>query len=143
VEQAKAELAAMHGQTEAPALPPSAFDWPPVGAEPSAAAIAERYDQRERDLIAAGPPTIVMEDADGHVELVRIFDTLSRVDCADQAVLLNYAPHSVTVGITAKTLPDPNALAAAVREVFERSCEVKSQDNRITVQLGGRRERVA
>lgn len=100
-----------------------------------------RFESSSAGLSVA-QPTIVLEDQEGRVELVRIFETLSRVQCADQAVLLNYQPHSVTVGIAAKTLPPADELAAAVKDVFGRPCQVKEEksSNRLSVQIANQHE---
>ena len=80
-------------------------------------------------------PSIVIEDMQGRVELVRVFDTLSRVNCAGQAVLLNYTPHSVTVGLGMNDAPGKEELAEAVRQVFGRPCSIVSEGARLAVTL--------
>lgn len=97
---------------------------------PSQLPDASHFD--ERKLLS---PSIVIEDMQGRVELVRVFDTLSRVNCAGQAVLLNYTPHSVTVGLGVNESPTEEELAEAVRQVFGRPCSVVSEGARLAVTL--------
>lgn len=84
-----------------------------------------------------GPPVIVVEDPLGRVELSQVFATLSRVDRSAQAALLNYSPHSVTIGLGMTTpVPDPNQLVLAAQAVFGRSCTVKAEGNRTAIEVG-------
>ncbi len=84
-----------------------------------------------------GPPVIVIEDPLGRVELSQVFATLSKVDRSAQAALLNYSPHSVTIGLGMATpVPDPNLLALAAQAVFGRSCTVRSEGNRTAIEVG-------
>lgn len=112
-----------------------------VGKALAPGALSEQF-RFEGPGVVVAQPTIVLEDQEGRVELVRIFETLSRVQCADQAVLLNYQPHSVTVGIAAKVLPPADELAAAVKDVFGRTCQVKEEksSNRLSVQIANQHE---
>lgn len=85
----------------------------------------------------SGPPVIVIKDSEGRVELARVYETLSRVNCDENAALLNYTPHSVTVGLNAKaSVPDVDAMTEAVRAIFGRACEVDSDGVRVNVQIG-------
>ena len=79
--------------------------------------------------------TIVIEDSEGRVELVRVYDALSRVECADNALLLNYTPHSVTVGLGLAPLPDTEVLKKAVSQVFQRTCEASLEGGRLSITL--------
>lgn len=82
------------------------------------------------------PPSIVIEDAEGRVELARVYDTLNRVD-RSQAALLNYTPHSVTVGLAARErLPEPEVMIAAVRDAFGRPCKVTTEGVKMSVKIG-------
>jgi hypothetical protein len=84
-----------------------------------------------------GPPVIVIEDPSGRVELSQVFATLSKVDRSAQAALLNYSPHSVTIGLgMTSAVPDPNELALAAQSVFGRSCTVKLDGNRTAIEVG-------
>jgi hypothetical protein len=66
-----------------------------------------------------------------------VYETLSEVDCDENAALLNYTPHSVTVGLNSKaTVPSMEAMEDAVRLVFGRACEVDSDGVRVNVQIG-------
>lgn len=85
----------------------------------------------------SGPPVIVIEDATGRVELSQVFATLSRVDRSSQAALLNYTPHSVTIGLNVLTpLPDLDDLRKAAEAVFGRSCSVRSEAGRTSIKIG-------
>jgi hypothetical protein len=84
-----------------------------------------------------GPPVIVIEDPSGRVELSQVFATLSKVDRSAQAALLNYSPHSVTIGLgMTAAVPDPNELVLAAQSVFGRSCTVKLDGNRTAIEVG-------
>jgi hypothetical protein len=84
-----------------------------------------------------GPPIIVIEDPSGRVELSQVFATLSKVDRSAQAALLNYSPHSVTIGLgMLAPVPDPNELVLAAQSVFGRSCTVKLEGNRTAIEVG-------
>jgi hypothetical protein len=85
-----------------------------------------------------GPPVIVIEDPTGRVELSQVFATLSRVDRSSQAALLNYSPHSVTIGLNVlATVPDLDELREAAQAVFGRVCSVTSEAGRTAIQIGG------
>ena len=124
VEAARAEMASGYKQTEgkdrASADKRFSFpDWQTTHMEPS------------------GPPVIVIKDSEGRVELARVYETLSRVNCDENAALLNYTPHSVTVGLNAKaSVPEVEVLTEAVRATFGRACEVDSDGVRVNVQIG-------
>jgi hypothetical protein len=108
----------------------------PAEAESEEGSAAERWQARH-DESTTTPLAIVIEDPQGRVELSRVYDALSRVDCAANAALLNYTPHSVTVGLSPRsTLPQPDALVEAVAGVFGVPCRVSSDGLRLTVQLG-------
>ena len=94
-------------------------------------------DWQTTHMEPSGPPVIVIKDSEGRVELARVYETLSRVNCDENAALLNYTPHSVTVGLNAKaSVPEVEALTDAVRSVFGRACEVDSDGVRVNVQIG-------
>jgi hypothetical protein len=78
-----------------------------------------------------------MKDLDGRVELASVYETLNELGCGDGAALLNYTPHSVTVGlpISAK-FPSQEQVAGAVEKVFGLSARVESDGVRITVSIG-------
>ena len=101
------------------AAPGSIPDWSHVQMEPS------------------GPPVVVLKDADGRVELASVYETLSVLGCDDGAALLNYTPHSVTVGLpmTAQ-FPSAEQMADAVERVFGLTSRVESDGVRITVNIG-------
>jgi hypothetical protein len=125
--------------------PASSPTYAPAEASPAsaeaAAAAPPVFEYRQEERVST--PSIVIEDPEGRVELVRVYDTLSRVNCADQAVLLNYTPHSVTVGIGLSELPSVDALKNAVRAVFSRPCEVTKDGFRISVIINNGQERAA
>ncbi len=94
-------------------------------------------DWQSSRIEPSGPPVIVIKDSEGRVELARVYDTLSRVECDENAALLNYTPHSVTVGLNARaSVPEVEALTDAVKAVFGRDCEVDSDGVRVNVQIG-------
>ena len=94
-------------------------------------------DWQTTHMEPSGPPVIVIKDSEGRVELARVYETLSEVDCDENAALLNYTPHSVTVGLNSKaTVPSMEAMEDAVRLVFGRACEVDSDGVRVNVQIG-------
>jgi len=94
-------------------------------------------DWQTTHMEPSGPPVIVIKDSEGRVELARVYETLSRVNCDENAALLNYTPHSVTVGLNSKaSVPEVEALTDAVRSVFGRACEVDSDGVRVNVQIG-------
>ncbi len=90
------------------------------------------------------PSSIVIEDPDGRIELARVYDVLHRLDCAAHAVLLNYAPHSVSVGLGGRVpVPTAEAIEAAVKAAFGRTCMVMPEGNRISVRVAAAQDRVA
>jgi hypothetical protein len=126
------------GPTAAAMVEPPA---PPVAIVPETPAPpAFDYQQAERGLAM---PSIIIEDPQGRVELVRVYETLSRVNRADQAVLLNYTPHSVTVGLGSEGLPAIEALKEAVSGVFGRGCQATSDGYRISVVIANAQGRAA
>ena len=123
VEAARAEMASGYKETtDEKGAPESRFsfsDWQNTRLEPS------------------GPPVIVIKDSEGRVELARVYETLSRVNCDENAALLNYTPHSVTIGLNVTAaVPATEAMSEAVRAVFGRACEVDSDGVRVNVQIG-------
>ncbi|HLF77041.1 MAG TPA: hypothetical protein VJB57_06065 [Dehalococcoidia bacterium] len=93
--------------------------------------------QHNKDAELAGlPASIVIEDPVGRVELARVYDTLSRVD-RSSASLLNYTPHSVTVGLAAmESLPDTKVMTQAIEASFGRVCRVTMDGSRMSVKIG-------
>jgi hypothetical protein len=101
------------------AAPGSIPDWSHVALEPS------------------GPPVVVMKDADGRVELASVYETLNELGCGDGAALLNYTPHSVTVGLPISArFPSKEQVSEAVEKVFGLMSRVESDGVRITVSIG-------
>jgi hypothetical protein len=119
VEAARAEMAPEDAGPKIVPIVPRPGSTPPKGADFS------------------GPPVIVIEDPSGRVELSQVFATLSKVDRSAQAALLNYSPHSVTIGLgMTSAVPDPNELVLAAQSVFGRSCTVKLDGNRTAIEVG-------
>ncbi len=125
VEAARAEMASGYAQGDADSDGKEADkkfsfpDWQSTHVEPS------------------GPPVIVIKDSEGRVELARVYETLSLVHCDENAALLNYTPHSVTIGLNSKaSVPEVDAMTEAVRATFGRACEVDSDGVRVNVQIG-------
>jgi hypothetical protein len=86
-----------------------------------------------------GPPVIVIEDPSGRVELSQVFATLSRVDRSSQAALLNYSPHSVTIGLNMMApVPSEGDLQSAAQAVFGRECSVRTDGSRTAIEIGTR-----
>jgi hypothetical protein len=129
VEAAKAEMAAgwVKEDKEAGDKPKFSFpDWQTAHVEPS------------------GPPVIVIKDPEGRVELARVYETLSQVNCDENAALLNYTPHSVTVGLNLRaTVPSKEAMEKAIETVFGRKCRVESDGVRVSVDIGMGKEDAA
>ena len=101
------------------------------------AAPASPHDWSHVQMEASGPPVVVMKDADGRVELASVYETLNELGCGDGAALLNYTPHSVTVGLpTMAQFPSPEQMAEAVERVFGLTSRVESDGVRITVSIG-------
>lgn len=123
VEAARAEMASGYKETEdADGAIETKFSFP---------------DWQTTHVEPMGPPVIVIKDSEGRVELARVYETLSRVHCDENAALLNYTPHSVTVGLNAKAaVPEVQALTEAVMATFGRACEVDSDGVRVNVQIG-------
>ena len=100
-----------------------------------AGADSSNWQGREPELLGL-PASIIIEDSEGRVELARVYDTLNRVD-RSQAALLNYTPHSVTVGLAAlERLPEPEVMMAAVRRAFGRACRVTTEGTKMSVKIG-------
>jgi hypothetical protein len=125
VEAARAELS---GGASATMAAPAA---PAPG--PSRFSLADWTVDQERD----GPPVIVIKDSDGRVELAHVYEALNRVACGDSAALLNYTPHSVTIGLPVRAvIPEEAQMASAFESVFGRPCRVQSDGVRISVSMG-------
>lgn len=94
-------------------------------------------DWSHMQMEPSGPPVVVMKDVDGRVELASVYETLNELGCGDGAALLNYTPHSVTVGlpISAK-VPSKEQVSEAVEKVFGLTSRVESDGVRITVSIG-------
>jgi hypothetical protein len=89
------------------------------------------------------PALIVIDDPEGRVELVRVYRTLARLQCAATANLANYSSHSVTVQLEERKVPDAAEIRDAVTYAFERDCEVEVDGNRASIRLAGGRTRAA
>jgi hypothetical protein len=134
VEASRAELGLGQPEDEAP---PHGESSP----RPMQMPDAVRTDSgRFAGLEALGAPSlIVIEDPEGRVELVQVYATLDRISKASQAALLNYTPHSVTVGLNSFAQPpSTDELAAAAEAVFGRSCKVANDGTRLSVLVGGK-----
>ena len=92
---------------------------------------------------SVGAPIIVIDDPEGRVELVQVYQMLNRVGSAGTAVLMNYTHHSVTIGINSLDLPPSEQVAAAVQSVFGRACKTQMDGNRMTVRIGSEQSSVA
>jgi len=135
VERARAEIAsgriALEDAVEADGEPAESLG----RLSPLAATFLEpQYEQRA----AFGAPMLVIDDAEGRVELVRVYDALARVGLTGEATLITYAPHTVKIGIDSPLLPEDEAVAAAVKAAFGRPCRVTREGNRITVTVSDR-----
>jgi len=94
-------------------------------------------DWPSAQMETSGPPVIVIKDQDGRVELARVYETLRRIDCGENAALLNYTPHSVTIGLSARVnVPSREEMSEAVEQVFGRRCRVQSDGVRLSVDIG-------
>ena len=123
VEQMRAEMAGGHGRVS--------FDPPPAKVP------APSLDWSHMSADLSGPPVIVVKDTEGRVELANVYDLLNRLECGESAALLNYTPHSVTVGLPIRSpMPSLEAVEQAVGAVFGRSGAVDTDGVRITVQMG-------
>ena len=61
------------------------------------------------------------------------------MDRSAQAALLNYSPHSVTIGLSmVSAVPDPDQLVLAAQAVFGRVCSVQIEGNRTSIEIGTR-----
>ncbi len=99
-------------------------------------------DWSHMQMEPSGPPVVVMKDAEGRVELASVYETLNELGCGDGAALLNYTPHSVTVGLPATaSFPSKEKVAAAVEKVFGLSSRVESDGVRLTVSIGAEPKR--
>jgi hypothetical protein len=151
VEAARSEIDAVRSESHAGYPEPEssvdespAYEPPAPPEEPSRSRFEMPAEPPARfDDKALAASTIVIEDSDGRVELVRVYDALSRIECAEQALLLNYTPHSVTVGLGMAPLPDVEALKSAVSQVFERRCDAVIDGARASVTLTGGHYRAA
>jgi len=123
VEQMRAEMAGGNRHVSfdppPPKTPAPSLDWSHMSAEVS------------------GPPVIVVKDTEGRVELANVYELLNHLDCGESAALLNYTPHSVTVGLPIRApMPSPDAVERAVGAVFGRAGVIDTDGVRITVQMG-------
>ena len=90
------------------------------------------------------PPTLTIEDPEGRVELARVYNLLKHVDRVAQSSLLSYTSRQVSVALGEELpVPSEDELAAAVREVLERQCEVRADGNNLIVRLGSNYLRAA
>jgi len=111
-------------------------------APPRIVPLLSRGDSLPRGADFSGPPIIVIEDSEGRVELAQVFATLSKLDRSGQAALLNYSPHSVTIGLNVlSTVPEEADLALAAEAVFGRGCSVTTEGSRTLIAIGGKRTR--
>jgi hypothetical protein len=84
-----------------------------------------------------GPPVVVIKDPDGRVELASVYEALNELGCGDGAALLNYTPHSVTVGLPVSArFPTTGQISDAVEKVFGLTARVESDGVRVTVSIG-------
>ena len=118
VEQMRAEMSG--GFASAPAAKPApSLDWSHMQADMS------------------GPPVLVVKDSEGRVELANVYELLNRLECGEGAALLNYTPHSVTVGLPSRSaVPGLEKVETAVTAVFGRIGSIDTDGGRITVQMG-------
>ena len=106
--------------------------------------LADRIQETKRaGRPASLPSIIVIEDPDGRVELVRIYDVLNRLGNASQAQLVNYTHHSVTISVGPGAVPSVDALTQAVSSAFGRNCEVSYDETRVTVKVTSSAQRGA
>jgi hypothetical protein len=125
VEAARAELAAgtlKRDEEEPAAAAPVEGD-----AAPAFSWLLERSSSQT--------PSIVIDDPEGTVELVLVYQALGRVGFASQAVLLDYTHHAVTIGINSLDMPNTNDLEKAVEAVFGRPARAQIEGARVTVRL--------
>jgi hypothetical protein len=128
VEEARAEMATPTTD--------EGFEAAYEGAEPRLAPILPSWGPAVRNDDFAGPPVIVFDDPEGRVELSQVFATLSRIDRSTHAALLNYSPHTVTIGLSMLApLPQADELMNAVQAIFGRRCSVRTDGNRTTVEV--------
>jgi hypothetical protein len=131
VEAARAEMASGWGKES---------DRPADGAEKK----FSFPDWQTTHIEPSGPPVIVIKDPEGRVELARVYETLSQVNCDENAALLNYTPHSVTVGLNTRAqVPSKEDMERAVEAVFGRRCRVESDGVRVSVDIGADKEDAA
>ena len=89
------------------------------------------------------PASIVIEDPEGRVELVRVYRTLARLEVAATANLANYSSHSVTVQMEERKLPSQEDITDAISYAFERVCTIDVDGNRANVRLESGSSRAA
>ncbi len=87
----------------------------------------------------SGAPVIVIDDPEGRVELVQVYQVLSRVGSAGTAVLMNYTHHNVTIGINSFDLPETEQVVTAVQGVFGRACSPQLEGSKLTLRIGSER----
>jgi hypothetical protein len=111
----------------------------------SASALEARIPHYEAllDKNFLAPASIIIEDPEGRVELVRVYRTLARLECAATANLANYSSHSVTVQMEERNLPLEQDILDAVTYAFERECSIDIDGNRANVLLSGTGTRAA
>ncbi len=131
VEQARAEIGGDANPAEAskPEEPRSILMASMAGAE-----------GRVSDDLDVKPPVLIIENTDGRVELVQVFETLNRVQQSAQAALMNHSSSSISVGLNLLSDPlDPDELVKAAEEVFGKECSVKSHGSEISILVGLRK----
>ncbi|MPZ48336.1 MAG: hypothetical protein GEU75_03325 [Dehalococcoidia bacterium] len=130
--KAELELSAINPDGEAPDL---------MQAMPARRASWEAPTFDEAELM---PPVMVIEDAERHVELARVYEVLNRLECTAHASLLNYAPHNVSIGLTSReVVPQQEAIRAAVKAVFGRGCQIVAEGSRLSINIGDNQGRAA
>ncbi len=131
VEQARADIDDVESSAEMPSAedPPSSLMASMAGAE-----------ERASDDLPVKPPVVIIENSDGRVELVQVFQALNRVQHSTQPALLNHSSNSISVGLSSLSDPlDPDALAKAAEEVFGKECTAESRGNEISILVGKRK----
>jgi hypothetical protein len=129
VEAARLEMQRQAGVGHIPTLETQAAP-EATSADPKRISFAD-WPSVSNDIIAA--PVIVIKDVEGRVQLAGIYEMLRLAHCSEDAALLNYTPHSVTIGLPMRApAPSTTMLAAAIKSVFGRSCRVQSDGVRIS-----------
>ncbi len=107
------------------------YDTP--AAAPGTLAMPAHSDLLEKNFLTAA--SLVIEDPEGRVELVRVYRTLARLECAATANLANYSSHSVTVQMEEHNLPSEEDIADAINYAFDRDCAIDVDGNRASIRL--------